>query len=93
MNRRSDGRIEDTGKKLSTRQTQWYPWIPPMTHRSKLIARRSYRRSSAELSSELELSRTSVSNSRSFRSNLRVGFQILKRARREDSSHIYNARV
>jgi hypothetical protein len=44
---------------------------------------------SLELSAKLEPFRTSVSNSWSFGSNLMVGFQILERARREDSSHIY----
>jgi hypothetical protein len=48
---------------------------------------------SSKLSPTLEPSRTSASNSGSFRSNLRVGFRILERARREDSSHIYTARV
>jgi hypothetical protein len=43
-NHRSDRRIEGKGTKLSIRQTQRYPQIPPMTHRSKLIARRSCRR-------------------------------------------------
>jgi hypothetical protein len=44
---------------------------------------------SPELSPDLEPSQTSASNSRSFGSNLRMGFQILERARQEDSSHIY----
>jgi hypothetical protein len=38
---------------------------------------------------KLEPSRNSASNSGSFGSILRVGFRILGRARREDSSHIY----
>jgi hypothetical protein len=44
-NRRSDRWIEGTGMKLSTRRTQWYPWIPMTTHRSKVIACLSCRRS------------------------------------------------
>jgi hypothetical protein len=46
-----------------------------------------------DCSSELESSRTSASNSGSFVKNLRMGFRILERAQREDSSHIYIARV
>jgi hypothetical protein len=48
---------------------------------------------SPELLAKLEPSRTSASNSGSFRSNLRVGFRILEMVRREDSSHKYIARV
>jgi hypothetical protein len=44
-------------------------------------------------SPELEPSQTSASNSGSFESRLGVRFRISKRARREDSRHIYIARV
>jgi hypothetical protein len=67
-------------------RTQWYPRIPSTTDGSKVIARRSFRRCWNHL-------RTLTSDFRGFRSNLRVGFRILKRARREDSIHIYIARV
>jgi hypothetical protein len=42
---------------------------------------------------ELEQFRTSASNSENFGSNLRMGFRILERARREDSIYIYISRV
>jgi hypothetical protein len=44
-NRQSDRRNEGTWTKLSTRRMQRYPQIPPTTHGSKVIARRSYHRS------------------------------------------------
>jgi hypothetical protein len=47
---------------------------------------------SLELLSKMEPSQTSASNFGSFPSNLRMGFRILERARREDSSHIYIAK-
>jgi hypothetical protein len=56
-----------TTTKLSARQMQRYPRIPPTMHGSKLIARRSCRRSWNHL-------RTSTSDFGSFGSNLRVGF-------------------
>jgi hypothetical protein len=44
-NSRSDRWIEGTGMKFSTRRTQWYPWISMTTHKSKVIACLSCRRS------------------------------------------------
>jgi hypothetical protein len=41
-NRRSDRRIEGTGMKLLTRQTQRYPRILPTMHGLKVIAHRSW---------------------------------------------------
>jgi hypothetical protein len=48
---------------------------------------------SPELPSKLEPSRTSASNSGSFGFRLGMGFRNSERARREDSSHLYIARV
>jgi hypothetical protein len=44
-NYRSDRRIEGTGTKILTRRMQPYPRIPSTTHRLKVIARQSCRRS------------------------------------------------
>jgi hypothetical protein len=83
MNRRSDRRIEGTGTKPSTRQTQWYARIPPRTHGSKVIARRSWNhlRTSASDSGSFG-SKDGVSNfekgsTRGFQPYILLGFEHL----------------
>jgi hypothetical protein len=76
---------QSTGTKPLTRRMQRYPQIPP--HDARIESN-----CSLLLSPELEPSQTSASNSGSFRSNLEVGFRILKRALRVDSIHIWIAR-
>jgi hypothetical protein len=71
---------------VSTRRTQRHLRILSTTHISKVISRWSCHRSWNHL-------QTSASDLGSFGSNLRVGFQILKRDQREDLSHIHIARV